>query len=67
VKVLVVGRIMLDIDKVGDNGCRFGLMDAGLAIKRGVVCGRGVDGVENRSGLLNIEGGARVWRSRLLY
>jgi hypothetical protein len=33
VKVLVIGRIMLDIDRAGDEGCGFGVMDLGFVIK----------------------------------
>ena len=58
---------MLDIDKAGDDGCGLGVLNAGFANE---LCGmgeRGVDGVENSSGLLKIEGGAGVWRPRLRY
>jgi hypothetical protein len=67
VKVLVVGRIMLDIDKAGDGGRGLGVLNAGFANNIWEMGERGVDGVEYSSGLLNIEGGAGVWRSRLSY
>lgn len=40
-------------------------MNARFANERLGMGDRGVDGVENSAGLLNIEGGAGVWRSRL--
>jgi hypothetical protein len=43
------------------------VLNAGFANNMWEMGERGVDGVENSSGLLNIEGGAGVWRSRLSY
>jgi hypothetical protein len=43
------------------------VLNTGLANNMWEMGERGVDGVENSSGLLNIEGGAGVWRSRLPY
>jgi hypothetical protein len=43
------------------------VVNAGLANKLWEMGERGVDGVENSSGLLKIEGGAGVWRLGLRY
>jgi hypothetical protein len=67
VKVLVVGRMILDIDKAGDRGCRLGVKAAGLPIETSFICERGVDGAVNSAELLRIEGGSGILGLGLLY